>query len=515
MQNKISVTILTKNSSKYLSECLKSVECFDEIIVLDNGSSDNTIEIAKTFANVKIFTSPFIGFGPLKNLAASYASNDWIFSLDSDEVVSEGLRQEILNTKFEEHTIYEFERLNHYDGKIVTCCGWSPDKVLRIYNKNATSYNDAQVHESIIKNNMKIVKIDGKLIHYSFDSVESLLDKLQRYSTLWAEQNRFKRSSSITKATMRSLFAFFKNFILQKGFLCGKEGFLISVCNALGVFFKYTKLAEKNKKLTTSLIITTYNRPDALELVLMSAFAQNELPDEIIIADDGSGEATRLLIEKMQKISPVPLLHAWQEDDGFRLSRSRNNAIKISNMEYIIVVDGDMILSNNFIHDHKNNATKNTYIQGSRVLMSSELSENILFQKRIQISLFDRGIKNKLNAIRCVYLSRLLSIFSKQNLSRVRGGHFSLFREDIYRVNGFDETFTTWGREDSEFVARLLNAGIKRRNMKFLAIMYHIFHNEGKSSDENDLKLEETIKNKKTWCNYGLVVSSNECILKG
>ena len=114
-----------------------------------------------------------------------------------------------------------------------------------------------------------------------------------------------------------------------------------------------------------------------------------------------------------------------------------------------------------------------------------------------------------------MYLSRLLSIFSKQNLSRVRGGHFSLFREDIYKVNGFDETFTTWGREDSEFVARLLNAGIKRRNMKFLAIMYHIFHNEGKSSDENDLKLEEIIKNKKTWCNYGLVVSNNECILKG
>ena len=505
MQNKISVTILTKNSSKYLKECLSSVAEFDEIIVLDNGSSDNTIEIAKSFANVKVYESPFIGFGPLKNLAASYASNDWVFSLDSDEIVSEDLKKSISNLALENQKIYEFERSNHYDGQVVSCCGWSPDKVLRIYNRQVTSYNDAKVHESIIKKNMEVVKIEGKLIHYSFDSVEALLDKLQRYSTLWAEQNKFKKNSSLYKATFRSIFAFFKNFILQKGIIGGKNGFLISACNALGVFFKYAKLAELNTKLTTSLIITTYNRPDALELVLLSVFAQTVLPDEIIIADDGSGDDTRNLIKSMQSISPIPLFHAWQEDCGFRLSASRNNGIKIANYEYIIFVDGDMILDKNFIKDHKKYAKQNYYLQGSRVLMDETLSKVILQNKVTKISFFSYGIKNRLNAIRMYFLTNLIVIFTKQNLSRVRGGHFSLFKNDIYKVNGFDENFVTWGREDSEFVARLLNAGINRKNIKFSAIMYHIYHKEGKSSNTNDLKLEDTILNKATWCEKGII----------
>lgn len=501
MQNKISVTILTKNSSKYLRQCLQSVEVFDEVIVLDNGSSDNTIEIAKTFANVKIFTSPFVGFGPLKNLAASYASNDWIFSLDSDEVVSEELRKSIIEAKLENQKIYEFERLNHYDGKVVTCCGWSPDYVLRIYNKHATSYNDAQVHESIIKNNMQIVKLQGKLVHFSFDSVESLLDKLQRYSTLWAEQNKFKKSSSLLKATFRSLFAFFKNFVLQKGFLGGKNGFLISVCNALGVFFKYAKLAEKNKQLTTSLIITTYNRPDALELVLLSAFAQNELPDEIIIADDGSSEATRILIEKMQKISPVPLLHAWQEDHGFRAAASRNNALRLAKQEYIVLIDGDMILDNDFIADHKKVAKKNQFIQGSRVLLDETATSQVIFLNKFNFHFFSSNISNRLNSLHFPML-----FVPKNNLKGIRTCNMSFWLEDAKKINGFNEEFVGWGREDSEFAVRLLNNGIKRMNLKFGAIEYHLWHNESTRSylEKNENILEETIKNNKIWCEKGL-----------
>ena len=238
----ISVTMLTKNSSRYIEACLSSLVDFDEVVVLDNGSTDDTLEIAQRFANVKIFTSEFIGFGPLKNLAQTHASHDWILSIDSDEVLTPELRQAIQNTTFDEQCIYGFNRLNHFKGQPVHCCGWDKDTVKRIYNRTRTQFDNAQVHESIQMQGLTLTTIRGNLLHYSYDSIEELIDKLQKYSTLWAEQNYQKKTSSIFKAVYKSLFAFFKNYILQKGILHGGIGLLISVCAAFGVFAKYAKL---------------------------------------------------------------------------------------------------------------------------------------------------------------------------------------------------------------------------------------------------------------------------------
>ena len=238
----ISVTMLTKNSSRHIEACLSSLVDFDEVVVLDNGSTDDTLEIAQRFANVKIFTSEFIGFGPLKNLAQTHASHDWILSIDSDEVLTPELRQAIQNTIFDEQCIYGFNRLNHFKGQPVHCCGWDKDTVKRIYNKTRTQFDNAQVHESIQMQGLTLTAIRGNLLHYSYDSIEELIDKLQKYSTLWAEQNYHKKTSSMFKAVYKSLFAFLKNYILQKGILHGGIGLLISVCAAFGVFAKYAKL---------------------------------------------------------------------------------------------------------------------------------------------------------------------------------------------------------------------------------------------------------------------------------
>lgn len=242
----ISVTMLTKNSSRYIEACLSSLVDFDEVVVLDNGSTDDTLEIAQRFANVKIFTSEFIGFGPLKNLAQTHASHDWILSIDSDEVLTPELRQAIQNTTFDEQYVYGFNRLNHFKGQPVHCCGWDKDTVKRIYNKTRTQFDNAQVHESIQMQGLTLTTIRGNLLHYSYDSIEELIDKLQKYSTLWAEQNYHKKTSSMFKAVYRSLFAFLKNYILQKGILHGGIGLLISVCAAFGVFAKYAKLKDKS-----------------------------------------------------------------------------------------------------------------------------------------------------------------------------------------------------------------------------------------------------------------------------
>ena len=197
----ISVTILTKNSSRYIEACLSSVADFDEVVILDNGSTDNTLEIAARFANVKIFKSEFIGFGPLKNLAQSHTSHEWVLSIDSDEVLTPELYQAIRNTSLDDQYIYRFNRLNHFKGKPVRCCGWDKDTVKRLYNKTHTQFDNAQVHESLQMQGLTLKLIQGNLLHYSYDSVEELIDKLQKYSTLWAEQNYQKKTANMFKAT--------------------------------------------------------------------------------------------------------------------------------------------------------------------------------------------------------------------------------------------------------------------------------------------------------------------------
>jgi len=247
MLSKTSVTILTKNSQKYLKSCLEALEHFDEVLILDNGSSDSTLEIAQKFENTTILEHPFLGFGPMKNYAAQMARNDWILSIDSDEIASEELIHEIseLNPSYT-RAVYAFNRLNHYRGKPIRCCGWYPDRVLRLYNRTHTNFNHAMVHESLVMNpDTEKRHLRGVLLHYPFDGVAELIDKMQSYSTLYAQES--ERKSSPTKAFFRASFSFFRNYFLQKGFLCGHEGLLISISNANGVFYKYMKLYEKQK----------------------------------------------------------------------------------------------------------------------------------------------------------------------------------------------------------------------------------------------------------------------------
>ncbi|MBT4123202.1 glycosyltransferase family 2 protein [Candidatus Woesearchaeota archaeon] len=254
-----------------------------------------------------------------------------------------------------------------------------------------------------------------------------------------------------------------------------------------------------------SLIITTYNWPEALELVLITAARQSTQPDEIIIADDGSNKDTKLLINEFSNKTSIPIVHSWQEDNGFRLSKSRNLAIAKAKYEYIIVIDGDMLLHKDFIRDHKKCAKKNTYIQGSRALLQPEFSRGMLKTKDIKRpSIFSNDVKNKLNTLRLPFLSAMICRKNNQNMGRIRGCNFSLFKEDIIKVNGFNEEFTTWGREDSEFVQRLFNAGIYRSNLKFSALQYHLFHKEGSANDNNISILNNTINNSLVWCKYGI-----------
>lgn len=255
-----------------------------------------------------------------------------------------------------------------------------------------------------------------------------------------------------------------------------------------------------------SLIVTTYNSPSALELSLLSALSQTRLPDEIIVADDGSGSETAQLIERIGSESPIPILHSWQENKGFRAAMSRNRAIALSSGEYLVMIDGDMVLDPYFIEDHLMAACRGYFVQGGRILISSERTAKMADDKNIRLHWYSLGITNRKNALRSQWLSGLFST-SSTSLGGIKTCNFALFRDDALRVNGFDNEFIGWGREDSEFANRLLCAGIKRKNLKFSAAAYHLYHIENARATlpENDLRLQQSIDQKRIWCEDGVM----------
>lgn len=518
--SRISVCILAKNAGKRIAHALDSVSEFGEVIVLDNESSDDTVAIARTYPNVRVESSPFIGFGPLKNLAISFASHDWILSLDSDEVLENNILEAIRNLAPEEKSVYAFRRKNHYGKTWIKTCGWYPDYVLRLFHRGSIRFNENRVHESLeIPKGSVEVKLKADIKHYPFEDIAHLLDKMQYYSTLWAQQNLHRPSPPPPPLiVLRSFWTFMRNYFLKAGVLSGYKGFVISICNALGTFFKYMKLYEFSlaNPSSVSLIVTTYNQKERLALVLDSILEQTCMPREVLIADDGSREDTRELILKYQSRFPIHILHIWQEDCGYRLARSRNQAILNAQGEYIILVDGDMILSPSFVQDHLRFARKRCFVQGGRILLNEAKTQDLMQKKCHQKAFENKALKNHRNFLLAkiiFYLSRKnkKNAIQKNKLLSVRGCNMAFYKEDAYRINGFDENFVGWGREDSEFVVRFLNANGEMRKLKFYALAYHLHHQENSRAmlDENHQIYTQSVEQNKVWCENGLEKSNH------
>ena len=253
----------------------------------------------------------------------------------------------------------------------------------------------------------------------------------------------------------------------------------------------------------SSLIIATYNWKEALELVLLSIVNQSVMPFEVIIADDGSRPDTKKLIDSYREKLPVPLVHIWHEDKGFRLSVIRNKAIKQAKGNYIIQIDGDTILHKDFVKDHQDNAQIGQFISGSRVLLNKEYSEKIIQNKNFKINIFSRQIRNNHYHLHLPFLAKFLKKPTSdidKVIHSVRGCNMSFWKNDLLAVNGYNEDMIGWGREDSELSARLVNYGLKKINLKFSAIQYHIYHPEQSKSklNQNDLILKKTIETHRT-----------------
>jgi glycosyltransferase involved in cell wall biosynthesis len=263
-------------------------------------------------------------------------------------------------------------------------------------------------------------------------------------------------------------------------------------------------IVNATSTLKTSLIISTYNWPEALDLVLKSLLSQSVMPGEVIVADDGSRKETAQLIARYQPDFHVPLIHEWHEDKGFRKTIILNKALKRATGDYIIQVDGDIILHKDFIRDHVANATCGFFIKGSRGRLTEKKSKKILRTKQTNISSLEGGIQSRINATHLPLLSPLF--FKDDTKTRnIKGCNFAFWKDDMIAVNGYNNDLKGWGHEDIEFPARLVNYGIKRRQLKMTAVCYHIYHKlVSRNSEDTNLKVyEEVIEKKIVRCANG------------
>ena len=240
---RLSAVLITRDAQAHLRECLASLSFCDEIVVLDSGSRDATLELAREFGARVHETADWPGFGAQKNRAAALARGDWILSIDADEVVTPELRAEIqVVLAAPTATAYALPRRSSFCGHWMRHGGWWPDYVTRLFRAGRARFSDDRVHERLIVDGT-IARLRAPLLHYTYDTLEQALDKLNRYSTLGAEQAhaRGRRATPLT-AVLRGAWAFFRTYVLQRGFLDGRAGLMLASYNAHGTYYRYLKL---------------------------------------------------------------------------------------------------------------------------------------------------------------------------------------------------------------------------------------------------------------------------------
>ncbi|WP_166112612.1 glycosyltransferase family 2 protein [Pseudoalteromonas sp. Z9A5] len=239
---KLSVCIICKNEGSTLERCLESVKWADEIIVLDSGSTDETLAIAKKYTDKVFVRADWEGFGEQRQRAEALASNDWIFAIDCDEVVSDELGAEIRDNlaKCKEKDVLVLNRLTHFCGQFIRHSGWYPSRISRIYNKNTTSYNNNLVHESVVVKGCNLINLKADLLHFQYEDIFAYINKRNNYANIGADQMiRKGKKSSILKAISSATFAFIRHYFLRLGFLDGRAGFVIAVIQSQYSFNKY------------------------------------------------------------------------------------------------------------------------------------------------------------------------------------------------------------------------------------------------------------------------------------
>ena len=246
-----------------------------------------------------------------------------------------------------------------------------------------------------------------------------------------------------------------------------------------------------------SVIVTTYNRPKALALVLHALAEQQFIDFEVIVADDGSTKETSQLIKQLA--TPYSIQHIWQEDNGFRAARARNLAVMAANGDYLIFLDGDCIPRSDFIFKHHKLAENGYFIVGNRILLNERFTQQII---QTAEPVWVWSIKQWLSAYSQDNINRLSPLlklpfvrkYCRQTWKGVKTCNLAIWSKDFQQINGFDEQFQGWGHEDADLAVRLLRSGIKRKNGRFAVPVLHLWHVEEEKNQNNVTRLEQILQ---------------------
>lgn len=243
MATSLSVIVITHNESARLRACLESVAFAGEVVVVDSGSTDDTIAIARSMGARVSQTADWPGFGPQKNRALDLAMGDWVLSIDADERVTPQLREQIeaavARGAFD---AYSVKRRSSYCGQYMNHSGWYPDRIVRLIRRGSARFSDALVHEALQVQG-PVGRLEGELLHESYPDLETVLDKVNRYSTAGAQSlHREGVTGSLGKALGHGLWAFVRTYLLKRGFLDGRLGLALAISNAEGTYYRYLKL---------------------------------------------------------------------------------------------------------------------------------------------------------------------------------------------------------------------------------------------------------------------------------
>lgn len=238
---KLSIIIITKNEASNIAECIKSASFADEIVIVDSGSSDNTLLIAKEFG-AKIYETDWQGFGLQKNRAIDFSAGEWIFSLDADERIPEELKKEIQHAITQNQLqVFDVPRSSLFISKFMQYSGWHPDRTKRLFRRGAARFSAHQVHEHL-ETDLNTGHLNTALIHYSYRDYETLINKMNHYSTAGAlDFYNNGKTSSLRKAIFHGLWAFIRTYFIKFGFLDGSAGLILAIANAESTYYKHLK----------------------------------------------------------------------------------------------------------------------------------------------------------------------------------------------------------------------------------------------------------------------------------
>jgi glycosyltransferase involved in cell wall biosynthesis len=535
---KISAVIITLNEENNIERCIRSVQrVADEILVVDSFSTDKTEQICKELG-VRFIQHEFEGFRDQKNYAISQAIYDYILALDADEALSVELEKEVLdvknNWKFDG---YRFFRLNNYCGKWILYTDYYPEKRIRLFDRRKGKWHGANIHEVVkMAHGATVATLKGHLLHWRYQSYEEHINEINLYSTISAkEYYKMGVKAGYLKILFHTSWRFIHSYFFRRGFLSGFNGLVISSLLAKHCFVKYAKLRKLYKinrkrqpfpflnllnmpvgnKPLTSVIITTYNQPEWLRKTLWGFEHQTEKRFEILIADDGSGDETKQVVDEFKSRGLLNIIHVWHPDNGFQKCQILNKAILKTNSDYLIFTDGDCIPRRDFVEVHISNARRGKFLSGGYLKLVKSVSANISYTDIQEGAPFISSwlMKNGqpftykfLKLTQNPFIQKILNAITTTRPTW-NGHNVSGWKDDIISVNGYNEDMQ-YGGLDRELGERLMNYGIKGKQIRYSAICVHLDHPRPyrtKSTWDKNYRIRKEVKRKKLkWTSNGI-----------